>query len=73
MGIAQHAHAGKQAALCVRGMPGISYGCAVHVGQTIFIKINHLTFKHPKCGFRKQERAGKDSHCHAQQEQGRLE
>ena len=31
------------------------------------------TFQHPKYGFCKQECAEKDSHCHAQQEQGRLE
>ena len=25
----QHAHAGKLATLCICGMPGITYGCAV--------------------------------------------
>ena len=39
----------------------------------IFIKNNHLTFWLPKYGFCKPERAEKDSHCHAQREQGRLE
>ena len=42
--IARHAHAGKPATLCIRGMPGITYECAVHASQTIFIKNNRLTF-----------------------------
>ena len=37
-------HASKLATLCIHGMPGITYGCAVHAGQMIFIKNNHLTF-----------------------------
>ena len=39
----------------------------------ISMRINHLTFYHPKYGFFKLEHAGKDSHCHAQREQGQLE
>ena len=31
------------AALCIHGMPGITYG-AIHASQMVFIKINHLTF-----------------------------
>ena len=38
------AHAGKQAALIIRGAPEITYGCAVRASQTIYIKINRLTF-----------------------------
>ena len=53
--------------------PGITYGCAIHASQTIFIKINCLTLWHPKYKIYKPECAGKDSHCHAQQEQGRLQ
>ena len=37
-------HAGKLATLCVRGMPGITYGCTICTSQMIFIKINCLTF-----------------------------
>ena len=40
----QRVHAGKPATLIVRGMPGITYGRAIHAGQTIFIKNNRLTF-----------------------------
>ena len=57
----QRAHAGKSADLIIRGMPGITYGHAVRASQTIFIKINHITFS---------ECAEKDSHCRAQQEHG---
>ena len=66
-------HAGKQATLCIRGAPGITYGHAICASQMIFMKTNHLTFWHPKCGFCKPEHAEKDSHCHAQWEQGQLE
>ena len=58
--------AGKPATLCIHGTPGITYGCAIHTSQTIFIKINCLTFWHPKYKIYQPERAGKDSHCHAQ-------
>ena len=44
MRIVRHAHAGKPATLIIRGAPGITYGCAVHAGRTIFIKIDCLTF-----------------------------
>ena len=37
-------HAGKPDTVCIRGVPGITYGCAVHAGQMILIKNNHLTF-----------------------------
>ena len=40
----QPVHAGKPATLCICGVPGITYGHAVHASQTIFIKNNHLTF-----------------------------
>ena len=55
------------------GMPGITYGRAICTSQMIFIKNNCLTFKHPKYEICKPECAEKDSHCHAQQEQGRLQ
>ena len=55
------------------GMPGITYGRAIRTSQTIFIKNNHLTFWHPKYENCKPERAQKDSHCHAQREQGQLQ
>ena len=32
------------ATLCIRGAPGITYGCAVRTGQMVFIKNNRLTF-----------------------------
>ena len=63
-------HADKPAALITRGAPGNTYGRAVHASQTIFNKINLLTFYHPKYKNRKPERAGKGSHCHAQREHG---
>ena len=66
-------HAGKPATLTICGAPGITYGCAIHASFTIFIKINCLTFWHPKYEICKPEHAGKDSRCHAQQEQGRLQ
>ena len=59
-------HAGRLAALCICGMPEITYGHAVHASQTIFIKIYHLTFWHPKYENCKREHAEKDSHCYAQ-------
>ena len=64
------AHAGKLAALIIRGAPKITYGRDVCASRTIFIKIIHLTFQHPKYKIRKPECAEKDSHCHAQQEHG---
>ena len=63
----------KPATLIIRGMPGITYGCAVWPSHTIFIKINCLTFWHPKYEICKPECAGKDSRCHAQQEQDQLQ
>ena len=38
------AHAGKLATLCIRGAPGITYGCAICASQRISMKINCLTF-----------------------------
>ena len=38
------AHAGKPAALVIRGVPEITYGRAIRASQTIFIKNNRLTF-----------------------------
>ena len=64
--IVWHVHAGKLATLIICGMPGITYGHAIHASQTIFIKINCLTFWHPKYEICKPECAGKDSHYHAQ-------
>ena len=66
-------HAGKPATLCIRGMPGITYGHSLCTSQMIFIKINYLTFWHPKYKICKPEHAEKDSHCHAQREQGQLQ
>ena len=51
-------------------MPEITYGRAIRTSQTIFIKIYHLTFWHPKYKNCKPECAGKESHCHAQREHG---
>ena len=59
--------------LCKYGVPGITYAHAICASRTIFIKINHLTFNHPKYKNCKPECAKNDSHCHAQQEQGRLQ
>ena len=42
--IARHAHAGKPAALIIRGMPEITYGRAVPASQTIDIKITTSHF-----------------------------
>ena len=64
--IVRHVHAGKLAALCIRGTPEIAYGHAVCTSQMIYIKINCLTFWHPKYENCKPECAEKDSHCHAQ-------
>ena len=44
MCIKWRAHGGKLAALILCGAPEITYGCAVRTSQTIFIKINRLTF-----------------------------
>ena len=63
-------HAGNLTTLCIHGMPGIAYGHTVHASQTILIKINCLTYWHPKYEIHEPECAEKDSHCHAQQEQG---
>ena len=38
------AHAGKPAALIIRGAPEITYGRAVRASRTIYIKNNRLTF-----------------------------
>ena len=38
------AHAGKPAALNIRGAPEITYGRAIRASRTIYNKINHLTF-----------------------------
>ena len=73
MRIVWHAHAGKPGTICICGMPGIPCGCAFHISQTICIKINCFTFWDPKYEICKPEHAGKDSRCHAQQEQGRLQ
>ena len=73
MHIVRCMHAGNLAALCIRGTPEITYGHVIHASQTIFIKINCLAFWHPKYKNCKPERAEKDSHCHAQQEQGQLQ
>ena len=61
------------ATLCISGTPEITYGHAVHASQTIFIKNNHLTLRHPKYENCKPEHAEKDSHCNGQQEQGQLQ
>ena len=37
-------HAGKPAALIIHGVPGITYGRAIHASRTTSIKNNHLTF-----------------------------
>ena len=68
--IAHHMHTGKPAALIIHGVPGFTYGHAVHASQTIFIKNMCLTLYQPKYENRKPECAEKDSHCHAQREQG---
>ena len=61
-------HAGKLATLIIRGAPEITYGRAIRASRTIFIKINRLTFEHPKYENHEPECAGKDSHCHTQRE-----
>ena len=52
--------------LCKHGAPEITYGHAIHTSQMIFIRINRLTFWHPKYENCKPDCAEKDSHCHAQ-------
>ena len=52
-------HAGKSATLCICGMPGITYECAIHTSQMIFIKNNSLTDWHPKYKNCKPEHAKK--------------
>ena len=42
--IVWHAHAGKLATPIIHGVPGISYGHAVHASQMIFTQNNQLTF-----------------------------
>ena len=42
--IAQRVCTGKPATLIIHGVPGITYGCAIHAGRMIFIKNNRLTF-----------------------------
>ena len=66
-------HTGKAAALCIHGMPEITYGHGVCASQMTFIKINCLTFWHPKYENCKPLHAEKDSHFHEQQEQGQLQ
>ena len=44
MCIAWRMHAGKPATLCKHGMPGITYGHAIHVSQTIFRKLTASHF-----------------------------
>ena len=52
--------------LCKHGIPEITYGHAIHASQTIFNKINCLTFQHPKYENFKPEHAENYCHCHAQ-------
>ena len=66
-------HAGKPATLFISGVPEITYGHAVWTSQTVFIKINCLTFWHPKYKSCKPGHAENDFHCHAQQERGQLQ
>ena len=54
-------HAGKLAALCICGTQEITYGHAICTSQTIFIKINCLTFWHPKYKNSKPEHAEEDN------------
>ena len=68
--IARHAHVGKPAVLIIRGAPEITYGHAVHASRTIYIKITASHFNALNTKIAKPERAGKDSHCHAQREHG---
>ena len=70
--IMRPAHAGMPATLIIRGVPEITYGHDVCTGQTIFIKNNRLTLKHPKYENRKPECAENDSLCHAQQEHSQI-
>ena len=63
-------HAGKLDTLIIHGALGFTYGCAIHAGRMIFIKINHLRFFHPEYKNCKPQHAEKDSHCHAQRKQG---
>ena len=72
MRITQHVHAGTPATLIIHGVPEITYGHDIRAGRTIFIKNNCHTFLHPKYENRKPECAEKDSHCHAQREQGQI-
>ena len=58
--------------LIICGTPGFTYGCVICIGQTIFIKINRLTFQCPKYEIRGPEWAENDSHYLAQQEQCRF-
>ena len=56
----------SQLPLCKHGAPETTYGHAIHTSQTIFNKINHLTFLYPKYENCKSEHAENDSHCHEQ-------
>ena len=71
--VARRMHAGKPAALTICGAPEITYECALHASQTLFIKNNRLTFSHPEYENHKPECAEKDSHYHAQREHGCFE
>ena len=42
--IARHMHTSTPATLIIRGAPESTYGCDIHASQTIFNKINCLTF-----------------------------
>ena len=71
--IVWHMHAGMPAILIKCGMPEITYGHAVRASRPIYIKINCLTFQHPKYEICKPECAGKDSRVHVQREHGQIE
>ena len=68
------AHARRQAGHPMYMWHARNYLCMCHSRKpNNIIKINCLTFWHPKFKICKPECAGKDSCCHAQQEQGRLQ
>ena len=62
----QCVHTGKLTIPILHGAQEISYWPAIHASHVTFIKINCLTFLHPKYENFKPKHAGKDSHCHAQ-------
>ena len=70
--IAWHVHAGKPPTLCICVTPEITYEHAIHPSQTILSKLTASHFWHPKYENCKPECAEKDSHCHAQREQGQV-